>query len=155
MQNVLLVVPAGKEPQRAIGAAIELARQRGGTLVVLVVLDPTVPTQATSALTDVGFMGEQVGEEVGATIVREYRSQADTLLHALVERAKREGIAVTPLVAEGDTAEMCGRVIQSHQIGVAVLVAERRSWLTRFLSHSAAVKLPALSGCEVRVMEED
>jgi hypothetical protein len=34
-------------------------------------------------------------------------------------------------------------------------VAERQSWLTRFLSRSAAVRLPALSGCEVRVMEED
>lgn len=27
--------------------------------------------------------------------------------------------------------------------------------LTRFLARGAAVRLPALSGCEVRVMEED
>jgi hypothetical protein len=45
-------------------------------------------------------------------------------------------------------------VILTHQIGLALLVAEKRSWLTRFLSRGAAVKLPALSGCEVRVMEE-
>ena len=155
MPNVLLVIPADKEPQRAGTAAIELARQRGGGLVAVVVIDPTAPSHAASTLTDVGFMGEEVSDQVTETIVREHRARAAALLHALAERAKKEGVAVTPILEEGDVGEICRRVIRTHQIGIAVLVAEKRSWLTRFLSRSAAVQLPALSGCEVRVMEED
>jgi nucleotide-binding universal stress UspA family protein len=155
MQNVLLVIPAGTEAPRASGAAMELARQRGGHLVVLVVLDPNLPTHATSTLMDLGFMGEEVGEQVGEAIVREHRARAAALLQALGERAKKEGIVVLPLIEQGDIGELCRRVIHTQQIGTAVLVAEKRSWLTRFLSHTAAVQLPTLAGCEVRVMEDD
>lgn len=155
MHNVLLVIPANKEPQRASTAAIELARQRGGELVALVVVDPNVPSYAASSLTDVGFMGEEVGEQVSETIAREYHARSAALLHTLAERAKNEGVVVTPILEEGDIGEICRRVIRTHQIGIAVLVAEKRSWLTRLLSRSAAVQLPTLSGCEVRVMEED
>ena len=155
MQNVLVVIPGGTEPQHAIAAAIELARQRGAKLVALVVVDPHAPSYAASTLTDLAFMGEEVGEQVSDAIVRECRTRSEALLHALVERAKKEGVAVTPLIEQGDIGEICSRIIGTYAIGTTVLVAEKRSWLTRFLSRSTAVQLPALSGCEVRVMEED
>ena len=155
MQNVLIVIPAEKEPQHAMRAALELAKQRGGSLVALVVLDPNSPARAASALTEVGFMGEQLGSQVSDALMQEHRVRSEALLHALVEQGRREGVTVTPLIEQGDTDDVCGRVIRTHQIGTAVLVAEKRSWLTRFLSHSAAVKLPAFAGCEVSVMEED
>ena len=154
MSNVLLVIPAAKEPQEAMRAAIGLAKERGSTLVALVVLDPDLPSRVANTLTEVGFMGEQLGDQVRAAIVHEDRAGAEALLHALVERAKKEGVTVTPLIEQGDTGEICSRIIRAYQIGTAVLVAEKRSWLTRFLSRSP-VKLPALLGCEVRVMEED
>jgi len=155
MQNVLLVMPAGAEPRRAMAAAIDLAKARGSNLVALIVLDPTQATRAARTLSEAGFMSEEVGTQVGATIAHEYRSDAEALLHGLGERAKKDGVVVTPLIEEGDAGEICGRVIRAHNIGTAVLVAEKRSWLTRFLSRSATVQLPALAGCEVTVMEED
>jgi nucleotide-binding universal stress UspA family protein len=155
MQNVLVVIPAGKEPQRALQAAIELAKERGGQLVALAVLDPRLSSRVATTLTEVGFMADEVGASVGNTLLHEYRVESEALLQALAKRAKRDGVSVTPLIEEGDTEEICSRVIRTHQIGTAVLVAEKRSWLTRFLSHGAAVSLPALAGCEVRVMEED
>ena len=155
MQNVLVVIPAGKEPQRALQAAIELAKERGVQLVALAVLDPRLSSRVATTLTEVGFMADEVGASVGNTLLHEYRVESEALLQALAKRAKRDGVSVTPLIEEGDTEEICSRVIRTHQIGTAVLVAEKRSWLARFLSHGAAVSLPALAGCEVRVMEED
>ena len=73
----------------------------------------------------------------------------------LAEHAKKESVVVTPIIEQGDIGEICRRVIRTHQVGTAVLVAEKRSWLTRFLSHSTAVQLPALAGCEVHFIEED
>ena len=154
-QNVLLVIPAGKEPWRAIASAIGLARRRAASLVALVVIDPHLPTYAASSLTDVGFMGEEVGAQVSEAIAREYRTCAEALLHVVAEHAKKESVVVTPIVEHGDIGEICRRVIRTHQVGAAVLVAEKRSWLARFLSHSAAVPLPALADCEVQVMEDD
>jgi len=155
MQNVLIVIPAGKEPQHAMRAAIALAKERGGRLVALTVLDPELSSRVASTLREVGFMGEQVSNQVSDAIRREDRCCSEALLQAVVERATSEGVAVTPLLEQGDTGDVCGRVIRTYHIGVAVLVAEKQSWLTRFLSRSAAVNLPAWAGCEVRVMEED
>lgn len=155
MGNVLVLIPAGKEPQQAIEAAINLAKERGGTLVALVVLESDVAQRISSTLSEIGFVGEQVGNQVNQTILREYRAQSEKLLQALTERARKDGVTVVPLIESGDVGEICGRVIRTHQVGTAVLVAEKRSWLTRFLSRGAAVRLPALAGCEVRVMEED
>lgn len=154
MSNVLIVIPAGTEPQQAITTALELAKQRSGRLVALVVLDPDLGRGVTSTLGDAAFVGEQVEAEVGEAILHGYRTDAEAFLKTLVERGGQGGIAVVPLIEEGDTGEVCARVIVTHQIGLALLVAEKRSWLARFLSRRAAVKLPALSGCEVRVMEE-
>jgi nucleotide-binding universal stress UspA family protein len=155
MSNVLLVIPAGKESQQAVRTAIDLAKQHGSSLVALVVLDADVPARVAHRLTDVGFMSEQIGQQVSDAIQHEHQARAAVLLHALAERAKNEGVAVTALVEQGDTDEICSRVIRTYRIGIAILVAEKRSWLTRLLSHGAAVRLPALAGCEVRVMEED
>jgi len=155
MQNVLIVIPPGKEPQHAMRTAIALAKECGGELVALTVLDPELPLRVASTLAEVGFMGEQVSNEVSDTIRREDRCCSETLLHAVVEHAKSEGVTVTPLIEQGDTGEVCGRVIRAYHIGVAVLVAEKQSWLTRLLSRSVAVNLPAWAGCDVRVMEED
>ena len=154
MSNVLLVIPAAKESEVALRTAIELAQERRATLVALVVLDADLPGRVATTLTEVGFMGEQLGDQVRAAIVHEDRAGAEALLHVLSERARKEGVTVTPLIEQGDTGEICSRVIRAYQIGIAVLVAERRSWLTRFLSRGA-VKLPALLGCEVRIVEDD
>jgi nucleotide-binding universal stress UspA family protein len=155
MHNVLVLIPAGTEPQRAIRAAIGLAKEKGERLIAVVVIAPEVGSRVTSALSDVGFVGEHVGNQVLETIRHEYRTRSEALLRGIAEQAQQEGVAVTPMIEEGDTGEICARLIRTHQIGTAVLVAERQSWLTRFLSRSAAVRLPALSGCEVHVMEED
>ncbi len=155
MQNVLIVIPAGTESQQAIRTAIDLATEKGAELVALVVIPPEVANRVTSTLSEAGFLGEEVGSQVGEAIEHEHRVRADALLRAIAEQARHAGVALTPLIELGDTGEICTRVIRSHQIGTAVLVAERQSWLTRFLSRTAAVKLPTLAGCEVRVVEED
>ena len=154
-RNVLILIPTGREPQQAIRAAIDLAKQRGGALVALVVLDRELAARVSTRFSETGFMSEHVEHQVSETIMREYRTRAESLLRMISERATKEGVAATSILEEGDTEDVCGRVIRTHQIGTAVLVAEKRSWLTRFLSRSAAVNLPTLAGCEVRVMDED
>ena len=154
MKNVLLVTHPHADAPNAIRYALRRAQELGGSLVALMVLDPELTRRVATTLTDVGFVGEKVSDNVVEALVREQQAQAQALLSQIAEQAKTECVAVIPLIEAGDASEICGRIIETYEVQAAVLVAEKRSWLTRFLSRSASVKLPALAGCEVRVMED-
>jgi Universal stress protein family len=154
MKNVLLVTSPLNEAPQAIAYAVQQAKDLGGELIALAVLDPDLTRRIATTLTNVGFLGEKVSNGVMDTLAREQRGQAEALLKRVGDEAARQGVACTPLIEEGDPSEVCSRVIRSHGVESAILVAEKRSWLTRFLSRSAAVRLPALAGCEVKVMED-
>lgn len=154
MKNVLLVTSPVTDAPRAVAYALRRAKEIGGGLLALAILDPSLTQRVATTLTDVGFVGEKVSEDVADTLAREQRTQAETLLNQIAEQAKTDGVAFTPLIEAGDPSEVCSRIVDTGNVQCAVLVAEKRSWLTRLLSHSAPVKLPALAGCEVKVMEE-
>jgi nucleotide-binding universal stress UspA family protein len=154
MKNVLLIIPPGVKPRTALDEAIGVVRETRGSLVALVILDPTEAARIAATL-DSAFMGERVSDRLVEVLAREHRSRAEDLLQDIGARAAEAGVSFVPLVESGDPSEVCTRVIRTYQVQLAVLAAERRSWLARFLSRSAAVKLPALAGCEVKVMEEE
>lgn len=133
---------------------MEAAKRLGGSLFAVTVLDPAEPARLASTL-DSAFVGERVSDRVIEVLGREQRLQAEAALQSVAELAARAGVPFHVLIEDGDPEEVCRRVIRQNGIGHAILVAERRSWLTRLLSRSAAVKLPALAGCEVRVMEQE
>jgi nucleotide-binding universal stress UspA family protein len=154
MKKALLVIPARADAPNAIAYAVGRAKDAGGDLLAVVVLDPNVTQRIAETLTDQAFVGEEVSQNVADTVAKEQRVQAEDLLNQIAEQAKNAGVACSPLIEEGDPSEICTRLIRTHNVQSAVLVAEKRSWLTRFLSRAAAVKLPALAGCEVKVMDD-
>jgi len=153
-QNVLLLVMPEYEAPHATAYALERARERGAGLVALAVLDPDAHQTVARTLADVGFVGERVSDDVVEALEQERRSFAERQVGLVAEEARRRGVPCTTLVEEGDPTEVCARVARQHGIITAVLVAEKQSWLTRFLSRSAPVRLPALPGCEVKIMED-
>jgi nucleotide-binding universal stress UspA family protein len=154
MRNVLLVTSPLTEAKNATAYALERAKAIGGGLVALAVLDPEVSQRVASTLTNVGFVGEKISDSIVDTLAREQRAQAEALLREVGELAAKAGVPYTPLIEQGDPSEVCARAVETHDVLCAVLVAEKRSWLTRLLARGAAVKLPALAGCEVKVMED-
>jgi nucleotide-binding universal stress UspA family protein len=152
--NVLLLVPADREPQAAAAEAIAAAKQRGGRLIAVIALDPELVERVSATLSNFGFMGEKVSDEVGDTLLREYRTRAEAAGQAIVAQAKAAGVEVEARYEEGDPGEICRRLIPALDVGLAVLLAERRSWLARLLAREP-LRIPALAGCQVRVVEED
>lgn len=153
MENVLLVIPPGVRPRRGLRLAIDRAAEAGSRLVALAILDPSETVRIASRL-DSAFLGERVGDRVIEALEREQKARADDLLTELAAEARRAGVELVPLIERGDTGEVCARIIREHDITYAVLLAERRSWLTRLLSRSSTVNIPAFEDCEVRVVEE-
>lgn len=154
MANVLLIVPPGIRPRAARDHALDAAARGGGSLVALVLLDPG-ETARIAATLDSAFMGERVSDRVVEVLAREQRDQAEATLREIGARAEARGVSFVPLVEEGTPEEVCARVIRAYHIGSAVLVVEKRSWLSRILSRAATVKLPAMADCSLTVMEED
>lgn len=153
MGNVLLIIPPGIAPRMARDHALGLAQSAAGTLVGLVLLDPA-ETARIAATLDSAFMGERVSDRVVEVLAREQRAQAEALLAAIATEAAARGVPFTALIEEGDPDEVCARVVRAHQIGAAVLVVEKRSWLSRILARSAAVRLPSMADVALTVMEE-
>lgn len=153
MHNVLLVIPAGVRPRIGLKLALERARAGAGRLVALAILDPS-ETARIAARLDSAFLGERVGDRVIEALGREQRVRAEDLLAEIGADAADAGIEFVGLIESGDTGDVCARVIREHQVGFAVLLAEKRSWLTRLLSRSSTVNIPAFEGCEVKVVEE-
>lgn len=154
MANVLLVIPPTIRPRAALDHALELAAQAKGSLIGLVLLDPSETARIAASL-DSAFMGERVSDRVIEVLAGEQRSQADATLAEIAARAQARGVPFVPLIEEGDPDTVCGKVIRTRDVGAAVLVVEKRSWLSRILSRSAAVQLPAMANCSLTVMEED
>jgi hypothetical protein len=153
MANVLLVVPPGIRPRVSRDAAIDAAARAGGTLVGLVILDPA-ETARIAATLDSAFMGERVSDRVAQVLAREQRGQAEAALTGIADEARRRAVPFIGLIEEGDPDDVCTRVIRAHQIQSAVLVVEKRSWLSRILSRAAPVRLPSMADCTLTVMEE-
>lgn len=154
MANVLLVIPPGVRPRAARDTAIEAAARAGGTLIGLVLLDPA-ETARIAATLDSAFMGERVSDRVVEVLVGEQRNQAETVLAEIAAAAQARGVPFVRLIEQGDADEVCARVIRTHQVSAVILVVEKRSWLSRILARSSAVKLPAMANCTLTVMEED
>ncbi len=154
MRNVLLVTSPVADAPNAIAYALRRAKEIGGGLLALALLDPELSQRVATTLANEAFVGEKVSDGVVEALVREQRENAEALLNQIAEQAKKEGVPFTSLIEVGDPSEVCSRIIGAHSVQAAVLVAEKRSWLTRFLSRATAVKLPALAGCEVKVMDD-
>jgi nucleotide-binding universal stress UspA family protein len=153
MANVLLIISPGLDPRSSRDRAIDAAAKAAGTLIGLVLLDPA-ETARIAATLDGAFMGERVSDRVAEVLAREQQSQAEAVLAGIADHARSRGVEFVPLVEAGDPEEVCARVVRTHQVTQAILVVEKRSWLSRLLSGSAPLRVPAIADCTLTVMEE-
>lgn len=151
--NVLLFFPSHVEPHASASAAVSATHARGGRLIVVATLDPERVDRVSRKLIDGAFLGDKVSDDLGATLERESRHQAETLAASVVAQAQREGVDAEARVERGDPTEICARIARAEGVELVFVAAERQSWLTRLLS-GGAVRLPELPECEVRVIEE-
>lgn len=155
MANVLLIVPADTDCRTALREAIEATKGKPDRrLFIVVVLDPQLCERVSESLSETGFVGERVSDNVCATLMRDYEQRCRALAEELTAAARKEQVDAAGIVERGEPSEICGRLVRAHRIDTALLVAERRSWLARLLS-GGPLRMPALPGCEVRVVEED
>jgi hypothetical protein len=104
---------------------------------------------------DIGMLAEKITDQVAETVEREHRIRAEALLRDIIEQARARGIAARTAIETGDPGEACRKLVAAADVSTAVVVTEKRSWLSRLLTVGQPLRLPALGGCEVVLVGED
>ncbi len=154
MKAVLLLVSPKTDSPQARTYAIEQARALGVDLLVVAVLDPGVGGRVGRKLEESGFVGEKVSESLACCLERDLRTQGEELVQGIAAEAQLGGVAVHTRVEEGDLREIAGRCCSGLEVPLAVVAAEKRSWLGRlFASEGELQRTLRLPRCEVKVIE--
>lgn len=154
MKAVLLLVSPKTDSPQARTYAIEQARALSAELLVVAVLDPEIGGRVGRKLEESGFVGEKVSESLVCCLERDLRTQGEELVQGIATEAQRAGVVVHTRVEEGDLREIASRCCSGFELQLAVVAAEKRSWLGRLLGSEGeqqrGLRLPR---CEVKVIE--
>ena len=128
---------------RASGAAftkaVEMAKLNRAELLVVHVLAPFIPMVGD------GYVSPNVYGEIEASA----RAQAQKQLHVLVTKAKRAGVRVKSVLAEGVPHEQITRAARSKRADLVVIGTHGRTGLARFFLGSVAGRVVSLARCPV------
>lgn len=141
MNPILAATDGSEGANRALDAAIALAKATRGELVILT----TGGTMSGAALRKLA----DDGGSLSATL----EAQTDRLLRQAARRARRAGLAAATTLCEwGDPAERIIAVAKREKAGVVVVGRRGRGRLSGLLLGSVSQKVASLAPCAVMVV---
>lgn len=141
MKCILVATDGSDGGNRALDAAVELARAGNASLVV-VTIGGSVTGAELRKLAD-----------AGGNLSKTLESRADRVLQQAGRRAKRLGIAPTALRCEwGDPAEAILDIARREKADVIVVGRRGRGRLRQLLMGSVSQKVASLAPCTVMVV---
>lgn len=150
MSAVLLLLSPTSDAPRAEAYALARAREAGAELLAIVVLDDRLRGRVARKLEDAGMVGEKLSESVACCVDRDQRSQGERMLENVATAAQAQGTPVDTFLEGGEVNEVVGRCCAGHEVRLAVVAVEKRSWLGRWLAPSVDLRLPH---CEIKEIE--
>jgi len=123
----------------AFTKAVEMAKLNRAELLVLHVLTPFIPMVGD------GYVSPKVYEDIESAA----RAQAQKQLNALVTKAKKAGVRVKGVLAEGVPHEQIVRAARSKRADLVVIGTHGRTGLAKFFLGSVAGRVISLARCPV------
>jgi len=153
MKNTLLVLSTAAQAPKAIDIALARAKELGGKLIALFVVDVQLPASIFERLEGTVSVGEIPGQNVQDALMNEYKRQGEQQLAAVTERARAKGIEIESLLKVGVFADECIRVIRENEVEVAVISRQPRSHLSRFIFGSPIKKIQDNVKCRFEIVD--
>jgi nucleotide-binding universal stress UspA family protein len=123
----------------AFAKALELAKATRSGLVVLHVLNPSLPVIAD----------EPISPPTYERLRRASRDWAQEQLARAIARATAAGVRATPLVREGPEAQQIARVARARRASMIVMGTHGRTGVKRVVLGSVASRVLSLAPCPV------
>ncbi len=139
IRRMLLASDFSKASGKAFTTAVIVAGSTRAALTILHVLAPIRPVSSY----------EYVGPETWEQLDAENRRFAKRRLTELTRRARKAGVRVDSLVADGNPAEQIVRVAKRKRFDLVVLGTHGRTGVARFFLGSVAGRVVATAGCPV------
>lgn len=153
MSTFLLALPTTELPAEVLELVLNFTAEKKANLVVLFVLDSSVPQTIFQRLTDIGFVGEKPGEELKQAVDLEYRRQAEELLAEVKKGCSQQQINCQVELVQGAFAEEILQAVATHAADLLILIRQRRSLLSRLFANSAIEHIIYQAPCEIKVFE--
>ncbi len=155
MKNTLLVLSTAAQSPKATDVALNIAKEQGGTLIVLFVADVDMTATIFDRLEGTTMIGESQGQAVQCALLEEYKRQGEQQLAMIKKRAEEQGIPTETIFKMGGFADECIAAIRGNEIETTVLTRTRRSQLSRFIFGSPIKKIQDNVDCQFEIVDLD
>jgi nucleotide-binding universal stress UspA family protein len=139
IRRILLPTDFSSASRAAFKRALELARASRAQLIVVHVIEPTVP------MVGEGYIPPQTYESIEASA----RAYAKRNLDKVVALARKAGVRATARVLEGSAHDRIVRAARSLRADLIVMGTHGRAGLARLILGSVAGRVIALAHCPV------
>ncbi len=153
--NILLVLTSTVTSDEALQYAVSRAKKDGVTLVALYLLTTGPADAVFESFTDTGFIGDRPTTELSEAIMKDFRQRGYDELGRVQIKAMEEGVDFEPMMEQGDVLGNVLKVVDSMNIGVAILVRKKKRPLFRYFSVSIVDEIKEKAKCEVVVFTQD
>ncbi len=154
MNTILLVLSTTRQSSRAIEFALKKAGEEQAKLLLLFIVDVTLPRQILDKMMDGGFMGSSPSEDTYQVVLREYRRRGETMLQEVSRQAEMQHIGYETIIMEGEYVEACLKIIHKRQPALTILTHAERSNLSRLLFGSAVATIKKQSPYPVDIIDD-
>jgi universal stress protein A len=139
LRRILFASDFSKASGKAFATALTMAKNNRATLTVLNVIAPMAPVSPD----------QYVGPETWQELDRETRQWTKRKLTALTARARKRGVRVVGLTADGSPAQQIVRVAKSKRCDLIVIGTHGRTGLAKFFLGSVAGRVVSTASCPV------
>jgi hypothetical protein len=154
-EPVLLILTTERKSMAGVQKAMEKALTKDEELLILYIHDLKLSDATITAMTESGWLGGKVSDELYNAIQREYLIQGNGLIDTIKKLCKKQGVRCRGILRGGDFIEETMRVIDEEGIGEIVAIRRKRSDLSRFFFGSPVADLCKKTHKKIEIVDED
>lgn len=155
MKKTLLILSFLRNSPRTIEKAIQIAKKEKAELLVTFILDIEYADTIAHKLTDEGWIGGKPSEQLYASLLKEYKLQAELIIDEIKTKADKISIPVRSIIKSGSVLEETLKIAELEEPDLIVITRRKRSNLSRFIFGSLVNSLRKQVSSKVIIIDAE